>query len=314
MILFHGTLEENIKSIKKNGLLANTKDQWLLEVVEKPVCCTSKNPVSGEGGNPSYFAYGSIKSKNQDGYLVVLDVPKDVLSSKIIAIFDNKTLDDYVRFHFFIRHEFRLIGRNLLLAMSKHREKDYYWRQLDKKISKRPAKPEDIMLLQPQEQHEYYKKLKDERYMYDFLGWKMSDEMYDFFQLLGKWQTLYEFLDLYYAKIDTEKWENFEKTAPHNNAEYWKSFYRCFLPEVSDPKLQSLSRWFSPEWLSSRKLQDFNENCQILSTSLGPEYIKGFIKITTPSGFAQPFRAHRSKSSFSQAIWKEVHSLLDEKR
>jgi len=312
MILFHGTLEENLKSIKKNGLLAATKDQWLIEAIQKQACCTAKNPVSGEGGNPSYFAYGNIKSKNQDGYLVVMDVPKEELASKIIAIFDNKTLDDYVRLHFFIRHEFRLMGKELFLRMTKHKEKDYYWKKLPGEIRKRPAKEQDALLFSPQEQHQYYKKLKEERYVYTFLGIEISDEMYDFFQFLGQWPILYEFLGLHY-KGDSEKYKEFESNAPSNNAEYWKKFYHSFPIFLSDPKKQNFQNWFSPQWLLSKKLEDFNENCQILSSSLSPEYLVGFIKITTPSGFVQPFRSCRSKSGFSKEIWKQVHEIASQR-
>ncbi|NUM33558.1 MAG: hypothetical protein HUU50_03390 [Candidatus Brocadiae bacterium] len=309
MILFHGTLEENLKSIKKNGLLAATKDQWLLEAIQKPVCCTAKNPVSGEGGNPSYFTYGNTKSKNQDGYLVVIDIPKEDLENKIIAIFDNKTLDDYVRLHFFIRHEFRLVGKEIFLRMTQHKEKDYYWKKLSEKVSKRPAKEQDTLIFSPQEQHQYYKKLKEERYVYNFLGIEISDEMYDFIQSLGQWDAVYEFLELHYKK-EIDKREEWEKNAPYDNAAYWKKFYQSFPIIVSEPKKQSFQNWFSPQWLLSKKLEDFNENCQILSSSLSPEYIVGFIKISTPSGFVQPFRACRSKSGFSKEVWKQVHELI----
>lgn len=309
MILFHGTIEGNIKKIKKDGLLDATQDQWLLEVIKNKVCCVSNHPTSGEGGNAAYFAYGHPKIKNQDGYLVVIDIPKSVFQDKLLAIFDNKILDDYVRFHFFVREEFRHIGRKLLLAMTEYRQQDRYFNKLDEKMTKRQGKENDRALFNPQDQRHYYKKIRDseQRMMYRLLGLEFSDEFFEFINYIGRWRPFYQFLQLHFAAVQHEQMQNWQAL---DHAQYWQNFYRSFPLKIEQPKQQHWQNWFSPQWLSQKRTTELTENCQILMESIDKEYIKGAIKITTPSGFATPFRSCRAKGGFAKLIWKEVHKII----
>lgn len=312
MILFHGTLEDNIKNISKNGILEYTKDQWLTEITQRNICCFSNQPTSGEGGNAAYFAYGFVKTKQQNGYLVVLDVPRAELQSKIVAIFDNKTLDDYVRFHFFVREEFRHIGYSMWEKMTEYRRKDRHFQKFGDVPQRRAAQDNELQKY-TSDQRAYYKKLRDERYVYDFCGLVITDEIWDLLQFLGSWETVYDFLTLHFANWSTP-YEQFHTNGSQNHAQFWRSFYTQHPLQIKEERLQHYRSWFAPTWLEQRQLKEPSENCQILCQKIEPQHIVGFIHITTPSGFAARFRNFRSKSSFVTEVWKEVHRLLDEQK
>ncbi len=310
MILFHGTLEENLKNIQKNGILAYTADQWIMEVTQQKVCCISNQPTSGEGGNPAYFTYGFAKSKNQEGYLIVLDVPREILQKKIIVIFDNKVLDDYVKFHFFVREEFRKIGFLLWEKMTEYQNCDRYFRKFDDRIHKRLASEEEQNLY-TQDQRSYYKKLRENRYVYNISGLLISDELFDMMKYIGNWQRVYEFLQLHFNQNKLD-YKIFEQSKSKEHEKYWKNFYTNFPLTIDEDRNENFRDWFSPNWLAKRQITEPNENCQLLCKPIEPCYIAGFIKITTPSGYAERFRNFRSKSVFISEIWKEVHRILKE--
>ncbi|WP_372364462.1 hypothetical protein [Candidatus Uabimicrobium sp. HlEnr_7] len=311
IILFHGTIEENVKKIKKEGLLDNTTDQWILEVTQRNVCCVSNQPSSGEGGNAAYFAYRNPKIKNQNGYLVVIEIPEEIYRNKIIAIFDNKILDDYVKFHFFIREEFRNIGYELFSKLRTHREQHKDFTKLDE-ITKRQGNEQDRLIVSPSDQRLYNKHLKEnERYIYQILGIEITDEFWNFIEVLGKWETLYQFLHIHFANIDAQKYQNFCKDAPNKLDQFWRSFYTSFPLQIDDLRHEYFKDWFSPNWLDSRRLTKETNNCQILTEAIELQHILGFIKITTPSGFAGDFRSSRLHGGFASLVWKEVDKLWE---
>lgn len=312
MILFHGTLEDNIKNMRKNGILEYTKDQWLTEVTHCNICCLGNQPTSGEGGNAAFFAYGFVKSKQQDGYLVVLDVPQAILQKKIVTIFDNKNLDDYVKFHFFVREEFRHVGYSLWQKMTEYKRKDRHFQKFGEIPRRKNAKDKEIEQY-TSDQRTYYKKLRDERYVYDICGLTITDEVWDLTQFLGSWETVYNFLTLHFTAWG-DSYTEFAETGPQSHAQFWQQFYAKHPLEITDARQQHYQNWFSPAWLEQRQIKEPSENCQILCQKIEPQYIAGFIKITTPSGFAERFRNFRSKSAFVNEVWKEVHRLLDEQK
>ncbi|WP_372366203.1 hypothetical protein [Candidatus Uabimicrobium sp. HlEnr_7] len=308
MILFHGTLEQNIKSIKKNGLFTQTLDQWIIEVTNAKVCCVSNQPTSGEGGNASFFAYGNAQTKNQNGYLVVVDLDQEVFKQKLVTVFDNKILDDYVRYHFFIREEFRAIGYKLYKAINNYRSKDNSLKRLDNYLSSARGK-----ILYEEDQKKYYRKLySEDRKNFQILDITISDEFYDFIQAIGKWQPFYRFLELHFGTLEENLYNNFQaKNAHLKNKVFWEKYYTHFPIKTVEAKEKYFEHWFSSQWLSLRQQQQLTENCQILVKDIEPLYIKGFIHITTPSGFAGKFRSCRSKSGFAKEVWKQVHRLKE---
>lgn len=316
MILFHGTIEENLKSIKKQGILDATQDQWITEVTRRKVCCVGSQPTAGEGGNPAYFAYGNPKIKSQNGYLVVVDVPSEFLQEKVFAIYDNKVLDDYVRYHFFPREEFADIGYSLWLKFKEYRDtKDRYLESVDGCLKTRAVKDEDAIVKSPRDQRTYYTEVFDEqeRKIYSLWDIEFSDEVHGFIQQIGKWHLFYEFLRHHFEGIPPDRYSQFRQDSRYRPLpEYWLEFYRLFPVEPSEAKYEYLQDWFSPEWLSSRKLDKVGKNCQILSHRIPAEYIKGFIHITTPSGFAKRFKSFRGNSSFLSEVWKEALKIARE--
>ena len=203
MIFFHGTIADNIKNIKKYGLLDATTDQWILEVTGKNVCCLSKEPSSGEGGNAAYFA-GRTKNCKKDGYLVVVRFHREILEKeKLITIFDNKILDDYALFHFFIRDEFRRIGYMLYEALAAYQTSDPNFSQWQNTITCREAKEEDAVIFETQEKKKYYRQLYEEgkRHVYCISGIDASDEFMDFIKKIGGGKQFYEFLSRHFKEI-----------------------------------------------------------------------------------------------------------------
>ena len=304
MIFFHGTLEENLKKIKKHGLLNLTSDQWIYEVVQQNVCCISSQPTSGEGGNASFFAYGSTKVKNQNGYLVVVELPKDIFEQKRITIFDNKVLDDYVRYHFFIREEFRNIGYALYQTLTDYQKSDSLFKRLSDHLISTHSE-----ITYDQDQSRYYKSLyKGEKKYFSLLGVVFTQEFYDFIQHVGNWESIYQFLKFHFSKVDNEQWSNLQESSP-DNASFWKNFYQNFPVATEEVKHKYIKKWFSPDWLKTRQEKKITHNSQILTQQIEHNYIKGFIKITTPSGFAERFRSCRSGAGFAKEVWREVNKL-----
>lgn len=310
MILFHGTTEENVKSIRKNGLFAATKDQWLLEVTEdQNICCLSQRPVSGEGGNPLFFA----RSKKQNGYIVVIKIHFTTLvSEKLLAIYDNKTLDDYTQKHFFVRQEFREKGYALFQALRDYSQRD----KIEDIIVKRPVTDEDAIIHTPDDQRSYYKEFREEekRYVVEVLDLEISDEFYDFVRHIGTWSTFYEFLNLHFQKLAPEQWQKFIDDNHYlKHRQFWDRFYQTYPLEINDPRQEHWVNWFSPQWLMSRETKDLenkiHKNSQILVSSIEPEYILDIIHITTPAGLLPEFR-YKAKSGTTQAIWKKVDAIL----
>lgn len=335
MILFHGTVEEYIKDIKKNGLQAITTDQWLLEVTGKKIACFSKRPVSGEGGNPLFFA----RRKGQNGYIVVIDIPHQVLvKEKLVAIFDNKILDDYVQMHFFVRHEFREIGYSLFLALQKHQKSDSRFAKLAGQVNRRPAIETDLLIQSPHDQRAYYKEIRkqQDRFMASLLGLEITDELWDFIQYLGGWETLWQFLCKHFEKVPQDTWKGFqEKTAHLGHKEFWQTFYQNFTLNIDEPRYKHWANWFSHRWLSERcisdniedendkqsqlwlmghKLSDMGKNTQILASAMEPKYVLGTIQITTPSKLLPEFVYQNTKSGIVQAVWDRVEKMQKNRR
>lgn len=91
MILFHGTFEEAVRKICKEGLIPRDyKGYYWKYVIDEPVCFLSNQPASGPAGNPRSYAYHL--GFGGDGYLVVFDIPPALVKEKIVAIFDNKDI------------------------------------------------------------------------------------------------------------------------------------------------------------------------------------------------------------------------------
>ena len=66
MILFHGTIESNLKSIKKHGILDATQDQWITEVTRSKVCCVGSQPTAGAGGQPCLLCLRQSQSESRE--------------------------------------------------------------------------------------------------------------------------------------------------------------------------------------------------------------------------------------------------------
>ncbi|WP_372370193.1 hypothetical protein [Candidatus Uabimicrobium sp. HlEnr_7] len=301
MIFFHGTSEIFLKDIKKNGLCSVTDDQWLTEITGENFCCIASKPNAGEGGSPSYFAVRGARDRNCDGYLVIIDIEEN--NSDVLTILDNKILDDYVRFHFFVREEFRLLGYELFKVWKKKSEPH---------LKKRKAKQTDRCIFSPCDQRGYYKDLrKDEnRYVYNILGVEVSDEFLSFMQHVGIGEPFYQFLQLHFASIDESVYHNYCNTNTDLKS-FWQNFYTRFPLQISQKKWQYINEWFSPSWLEKRSLKKATRNSQVLIKSVAPENIAGFMHISSPSGFIKKFRPGKSKGgSFSQMVWREVFQMI----
>ena len=313
MIFFHGTGEKHLKDIKKHGLLPLTTDQWILEVTGENICCLAKEPVAGEGGNAAFFA-GRTKSRTENGYLVVIRIHRRLLlAQKLLAIIDNKTLDDYVQHHFFMREEFRLIGDKLFLALENYRQHASF-DELTDKMSRRPANNHDRLIFAPTDQRDYYKKLQDprrSRYVYQLLGLEFSDDFWQFIQTIGSWENFYQFLAFHFDSIAATTYRNFLAGVDSDLSRFWQNFYTTFPPRTDAFRQRCFQNWFSCDWLRQRFLTDISENCQIWTRAIEPEHILGCFQVTTPTGVLPEFRSQRTKSGFSRAIWKKVNRILE---
>ena len=300
MIFFHGTSENFLKDIKKNGLRSVTDDQWLTEITGEKFCCIASKPNAGEGGSPSYFAVQGARERNCDGYLVVMDVEEN---NDFLAILDNKVLDDYVRFHFFVREEFRKVGYEMYKVWKK---KSY------PNLKKRRARENDSIIFDARDQRGYYKDLRkeDNRFMYDVLGIEVSDEFVDFIEHVGLGKPFYHFLQIHFTNVDENEYREFNTQYEEDHCEFWRSFYAKFPLKITEKKWQYVNEWFSPKWLQERKLDKANRNSQVLIKSVTPDCIVGFIHIASPSGFIKKFRPSKAKGgSFSQMVWREVFQM-----
>ena len=300
MIFFHGTGEKHLKDIKKHGLLPFTTDQWILELTGENICCLSKEPVAGEGGNAAFFA-GRTKSCTENGYLVVVYIHRQsLLEKKLIAIIDNKILDDYVQHHFFMREEFRQIGSELFIALEKYRQQENF-DDLADKMTRRVANNGDWLIFTPADQRGYYKDLhapQQSRYVYQLLGVEFTDDFWQFVQTMGKWDNFYQFLSFHFANISGATYRNFSASAGPDLSRFWKSFYQTFAPMVGEDRYRSFQNWFSSDWLDQRCLSNISENCQIWTRAIEPQYILGNIHVTTPTGVLPEFRSQRTRSGF----------------
>lgn len=313
MIFFHGTSEENIKNIKKNGILAATSDPWILEVTGGNVCCLSKEPASGEGGNAAYFA-GRTKNQKQNGYLVAIRIHREkIMTEKLLCIFDNKELDDYVRYHFFVRQEFKEVGYNLYADIKKYVTKDHDLAKIEQYVESEDVSSfENKFSFHVTEQRNYYKNISPKQNkIYTVLETKISDELYSFIQLLG-WQKFYLFLELHFKNTPKEEWQKLVNKNIGRDQIFWEKFYQKFPLKIT-PRDSYFQNWFSSEWLAERSLDDISDNCQILTKSIESEYILGIIQITTPSGVIAKFKSCKTKQGFSRIVWKEVNKILEKK-
>ena len=307
MILFHGTTEDNIKNIKKNGLLASTQDQWIMEITKKNVCCLSNEPTSGEGGSPIYFAGRHSRSNNQNGYLVVISLPVEVYDQKLLAVFNNKTIDDYAQYHFFLREEFRHKGLELYKIFKKIKAENPYFEDL-------PIKKKGKNLVIPsQDQRTYYTELPywniDSSYQIEHVVF--SEHLQHFIRCMGGWNFFYDFLHFHFADVDDASFRKFNRSAPSCNAAYWKRFYDRY------PKQHPhFSHWFSPKWLEQKQQQAQSHNSQILIESIETEYIVGFIHVTNAAGVVARFRPikkhHKRQARYTlgKRIWRQVYRML----
>lgn len=315
MILFHGTMEEHIKSIKKSGLQNRTHDQWLVELVGQNVLCLSNEPTSGEGGSPIYFAGRQAKAKNANGYLVVVSIPQKVLRAKLICVLDNKILDDYVRYHFFVREEYRQVGYPLFLALQNWKANPVHVSFDEQKLISSPVSIE-VESLASKDQRTYYRDLGIKPQTYTILGIPVSDLFIQFIKHIGSLERFYHFLELHYAYIAAGLFEKFQiRCAPLDHAMYWKEFYAQFLQPIFDLRDAHIREWFSSHWLFARKSSEIYRNCQILLSSVEPEFIVGFIHVTNGSSIVPAFRPRKPgdapKYTMAKRIWREVNRMLE---
>ena len=221
----------------------------------------------------------------------MLKLPIEFLQEKVIAIFDNRDLDDYVRYHFFPREEFAEVGFDIWQKLRDYKySQDRYLHCIEDHLSERPAAEHDRIIQSPKDQRAYYTKIfdADQRKMYSLFGVEFSDELYSLIQMLGKWEAFYEFLRHHFEKITNNNYQVFcQKYGYRPLPEYWQQFYQYFPIEPAENKYLYLQHWFAPQWLNSRKISEITQNSQILCHRIPHEYIKGFIHITTPSGFAK---------------------------
>lgn len=304
MILFHGTIEKNIKNIKKHGLLNTTNDQWITEITQENVCCISNEPTSGEGGSPIHFAGRHMRSINQNGYLVVCSLLQEEYEDKLIVIFDNKELDDYARYHFFLREEFREIGFELYQMLKK----------VDHFDDLKPILISNSLEHSSKDQKVYYKDLGQANVsQHEINGIVISSDVIEFVKNIGSWKQLYEFLSFHFKDIDSATYYNFVNKAPYSNLKYWKLFYEYFPPQNQKKQWH---KWFSSDWLESRKLLTPTKNCQILMKSIEAKYISGFVHVTNSSGIVShlcPIKRQykrQARMTLSKRIWRQVYRML----
>lgn len=311
MIFFHGTREHNIKNIKEYGIKTRTSDQWIYEITGENVCCLSKEPVSGEGGNPAFFA-GKTKAIQKNGYMIAVRFPRETLiKEKLIATVDNKVLDDYVLYHYFIREEFRDKGYELFLKMKNHRETDRSFKKLDTFLM---GKQENIEV-NTRDRCKYFKEIAPEENSYNLLGIDISSALFQTFEKIGLWKNMYEFLALHFSKIEEDKYRNFQQNHLYlDNQKYWEKFYTHFPLQIEDNRQQYMQNWFSSRWLKDRLGKDITDNCQIWTKDIEAKYILAIMQISTPSGVVSEFRSCKTKLGFSRMIWKKVNKILEENR
>ncbi|BBM85649.1 hypothetical protein [Candidatus Uabimicrobium amorphum] len=312
MIFFHGTVEEHIKNIKKTGVKAATTDPWILEITKENVCCLSKEPASGEGGNAAYFA-GRTKNQKQNGYLVAMRIHRsEIMQQKLIAIVDNKQLDDYVRYHFFPRQEFREVGFSLYTTLDEYRKRDHSFRRVDTFIQEKSVNDfAQKFSFAVKEKRQYYCDILPEQHKcYQLEEVSISDELHGLILAIG-WKTFFDFLQLHFAHFTQQKWDEFTQNAPYQDDAFWKMFYERYPLQISDDRYSYFANWFSPQWLQDRFLQDIEENCQIWVKSMEPQYILTTIHITTPSGVVSKFKSCKTRQGFSRMVWKEVNKVLE---
>lgn len=312
MIFFHGTVEEYIKDIKKTGIKAATTDPWILEITGENVCCLSKEPASGEGGNAAYFA-GRTKNQKQNGFLIAVRIHRnEIMQQKLIAIVDNKQLDDYVRYHFFTRQEFREIGFSLYMALDEYRKRDHSLRRISDFIKEHSVDDfaQKFSFVVKEKRQYYCDILPEQHKRYQIGEVSISDELYAFIQSLG-WKTFFEFLELHFAQFTEEQWCEFVQNTPYQDDVFWKNFYERFPLQIHDDRYSYFGNWFSPQWLKDRFLQSIEENCQIWVKSMEAQYILTTIHITTPSGVVSKFKSCKTRQGFSRMVWKEVNKVLE---
>ncbi|WP_372369046.1 hypothetical protein [Candidatus Uabimicrobium sp. HlEnr_7] len=305
MILFHGTTEDNIKNIKRNGLLASTQDQWIMEVTKENVCCLSNEPTSGEGGSPIYFAGRHSRSNNQNGYLVVISLPVETFIEKRIAIFDNKIIDDYAQYHFFLREEFRQKGFELYKTLTKINAKN-----LD---SIPIQKIEQRLIVPSQDQRTYYKKLpySERELSYKIENIILSEHLYQFIKFIGGWNCFYDFLHFHFSTFSDDTYKKIKQRSPRHNADFWQQFYQRY--SQGHPHFQE---WFSPLWLKNKMQESACKNSQILTSSIEKKYIVGFIHVTNAAGVVSRFRPvkkhHKRQARYTlgKRIWREVYRMI----
>lgn len=317
MILFHGTIEEYIKNIKKDGLQSRTSDQWLVEIAHKNVLCLSSEPTSGEGGSPIYFAGRHKRAKTSNGYLVVISIPQKNLLEKLICVFDNKVLDNYVRYHFFVREEYRNVGYPLFVALRD-------WKQSHPSISLDEANlisgPTDVeeQELISSDQHTYPLDLGIKPQIHNILGITVSSFFVNFIKQVGLLEHFYHFSELHYAHIQPEKFQKFHSWATRlDNITYWQEFYRQFPQPIAHSRDMNIQEWFSSQWLAHRKSPQIHRDCQLLLGSIDPQYIVGFLQVTNGSNILPIFRPRKPedapKYTMAQRIWRQVNRMLDKK-
>lgn len=307
MILFHGTTEDSIKNIKRGGLLASTQDQWIMEVTDKNVCCVASEPTSGEGGSPIYFAGRHSRSNNQNGYLVVVSLPIEIYHEKLIAIFDNKTIDDYAQYHFFLREEFRQKGFELYKILHKIKAKNSSLDGIP--IQKKTQQ----LTITSQDQSTYYKQLsyRNTPISYEMENLCFTEHLYQLVKFMGGWKFFYDFLHLHFANVDDISFRKFNQRPPKCNALFWQRFYQRYPHEHTH-----LAHWFSPQWLKNKMQQTAQHNSQILMSSIEPQYIVGFIHVTNAAGVVSRFRPvkkhHKRQARYTlgKRIWREVYRML----
>lgn len=114
MKLFHGTTQRNIDSIRESGLETPPLEEWSLtwwsrEVGLPPSVFLCNQPKASPGSSPVEFAH----AEDDDGYLVVVELPQPDFTERLRGIWTTHDIDQYYDARFDIDdYCLECLGRN----------------------------------------------------------------------------------------------------------------------------------------------------------------------------------------------------------
>jgi len=98
MLLYHGTSSEHVKSIRCNGLVPPTDEDWQRsrwsELGLPPSTFMATQPRAGDGSNPLQFAK---RHPDSDGYIVVVRCSWQYLAERLRGIWSTWDVMFYVK-------------------------------------------------------------------------------------------------------------------------------------------------------------------------------------------------------------------------